>query len=109
MNLLIVFQIENIFVFSAIKWTYSFEQVPKTCTNSIYFLASTDGTLTWSILHEFKFSIKNTNTSIEIIIELDSINRKYPTGQFSWYEPISLKCANFSWSLSKIVSSKFNQ
>ncbi|CAF0939143.1 unnamed protein product [Adineta ricciae] len=90
----------------AIKWTYNFDEIQKACSNSIYFLISTDGALTWSILYKFDFSSKNSNTSIEITIELESINTKYQTGQFRWYEPSSPKCANVSWSLSRIISIK---
>ncbi|CAF4307581.1 unnamed protein product, partial [Adineta steineri] len=60
----------------AIKWTYYFEQIPKTCQTPIYLLISVDGTLTWSILHQFDVSIKNMNTSVEI----EAINTKHYIG-----------------------------
>lgn len=93
-------------MFSAIKWTYNLEQISKTCHTSIYFLISTDGTLTWSILHRLDLPMKNTNTSIELSADLESINTKYHTGQFRWFQPVSSKCNNFTWSLSKIISGK---
>ncbi|CAF0744576.1 unnamed protein product [Adineta steineri] len=86
----------------AIKWTYYFEQIPKTCQTPIYLLISTDGTLTWSILHQFDVSVKNMNTSVEI----EAINTKHYIGQFRWFQPYSSKCHNMTWGLSNIISIK---
>ncbi len=94
------------FFLSAIKWTYNFEQISKACQLSIYLLISTDGTLTWLILHQLDLPIKNGSTSIELSVEIERINRKYYIGQFRWYQPVSSKCNNFTWGLSKIISSK---
>ncbi|CAF3387291.1 unnamed protein product [Rotaria sp. Silwood1] len=93
----------------AIKWTYNLENISKTCNASIYLLISTDGTLTWSILHRFDIPIKNIttlNTSIELFVELKILNTKYHVGQFRWFQPLSSKCNNFTWGLSKIISIK---
>ena len=90
----------------AIKWTYNFQSISKTCQSSIYFLISTDGTLTWSILHQLDFPMENFTTSLEVLVDLDSIKAKYSIGQFRWYQPISSKCQNFTWGLSKMMTSK---
>jgi hypothetical protein len=94
------------FLFSAIKWTYNLEDISKTCHASIYLLISTDGTLTWSILHRLDLSMKNIttlNATIDESVEL----MKYHIGQFRWFQPLNSKCNNFTWGLSKIISSKF--
>jgi hypothetical protein len=93
-------------LFSAIKWTYHLEKLSKTCQTSIYLLISTDGTLTWSILHRFDLPMKNTNTSIELSANLEPINTKYYIGQFRWFQPFSSQCNNFIWGLSRIISSE---
>ncbi|CAF2836302.1 unnamed protein product [Rotaria sp. Silwood2] len=93
----------------AIKWTYNLENISKTCNTSIYLLISIDGTLTWSILDRFDLPNKNITTlniSIELFAELKTLNTKYHIGQFRWFQPLSSKCNNFTWGLSKIISIK---
>lgn len=100
----------NTFLLSrAIKWTYHFQSISKSCQSSIYFLISTDGTLTWSILHRFDLPMKNVIHSVEVSVDLESIKTKYTIGQFRWYQPISPKCQNSSWGLAKIISSNLTQ
>lgn len=98
-------QKEIFFSRRAIKWTYNFQSISKTCHSSIYFLISTDGTLTWSILHQIDFPMKNVTTSVEVSVDLESMKTKYSIGQFRWYEPVSSKCQNFTWGLSKMITS----
>lgn len=94
------------FLLSAIKWTYNFEQISKVCQLSIYLLISTDGTLTWSILHHLDLPIKNLPSSMELSVELESFTKKYHIGQLRWFQSYSSKCTNSTWGLSKIISSK---
>ena len=97
------------FGFSALKWTYDFETISQTCNISIYLLISIDGTLTWSILHRFDLPMKRltiSNISIELFVELKRIKTKHDVAQFRWFQPVSSHCKNFTWGLSKIISSK---
>lgn len=40
---------------------------------------------------------------MEISVPLET---NYNIGQFRWFQPYSSKCTNFTWGLSKIISSK---
>jgi hypothetical protein len=62
--------------------------------------------LTWSILHQLNLPMTNVPISIDLSVELENINRKYHIGQFRWFQTLSSKCNNFTWGLSKIISSK---
>ncbi|CAF1574185.1 unnamed protein product [Rotaria magnacalcarata] len=93
----------------AIKWAYYFENLSKTCHTSIYLLMSTDGTLTWSILHQFDLPIKNQiawSKTVELFVELEKITAKHNMGQFRWFQPLSSTCQNVTWGLSRIISVK---
>jgi hypothetical protein len=50
--------------------------------------------------------MKNVPISTELSVDLENINRKYHIGQFRWFQSLSSKCNNFTWGLSKIISSK---
>jgi hypothetical protein len=52
-------------------------------------------------------NITTLNATIDLSVELEMINMKYYIGQFRWYQPLNSKCNNFTWGLSKIISSKF--
>lgn len=95
-----------LFYFRALKWTYVFDKISKNCNTSIYLMISTDGTLSWSILHRFNVSIK-TNASVDLSIELQVNNAKNYIGQFRWYQSISTTCPSFTWNVSRIISGSF--
>ena len=48
-------------------------------------------------------NLTTLNATIDLSVELEMIN----IGQFRWYQPLNSKCNNFTWGLSKIISSKF--
>ena len=72
-------------------------------------MISTDGTLSWSLLHRLDLSGKNAalaNTSTDLSVDLQPIKTKHLAAQLRWAQSNATRCGNFTWGLSQIIARK---